>query len=156
MTKFPIVAAAALALSLPAPLSAQVPADIELEAVQPLSGSWGYRAIAGGTEAAFVDPAAARRLVIRCNRAARTVSIIRTGVPAATSTLSVWTTSLSRSVPARFLATGELYGDVAATDPLLDAIAFSRGRFATGAAGAPLAAVPDSPEVARVIEDCRS
>jgi len=39
---------------------------------------------------------------------------------------------------------------------LLDAMAFSRGRFATAASGAPMLTVPSAPEVTRVVEDCRS
>ena len=136
--------------------SAQVPAQIELDTVAPISGSWTYRAVAGGSEADFLDASAARRLTIRCNRSVRTVSIIRSGVPAAAPTLSIWSSTMARSVPARFLATKELVADMPATDPLLDAIAFSRGRLATAASGAPMVAVPAWPEIDRVIEDCRS
>jgi hypothetical protein len=137
-------------------VSAQAPAQIDLETVQPIAGTWGYRSIEGGSQADYVDASAAVRLQIRCNRAARTVSIIRTGVPAAAPTLAIWTTSLSRTVPARFLATNELVADLASPDPLLDAIAFSRGRIATAASGAPMVAVGSGPETTRVIEDCRS
>ena len=147
---------AACALPFVSPASAQAPAQVDVAAVQPLRGSWSYRAVAGGSEAAFADLAATRRLVLRCNRAARTVSVGRTGVARAAPTLAIWTSTTSRSVPSRFLPTGELVADIAATDPLLDAIAFSRGRFATGAAGAPMVAVPAWPELSRVIEDCRS
>ena len=111
---------AALALPCVPMASAQAPAPIDLETVQPIGGAWGYRAIAGGSEADYVDAAAAVRLQLRCNRATRTVSVIRTGVPAAAPTLAIWTTSLSRSVPARFLATKELVADLAAKEPLLD------------------------------------
>ena len=156
MTKTFSALAAALALPLSTPAVSQAPAAIDLESVPPVSGVWSYRAIAGGSEAAFMDASAARRTVVRCNRAARTVSVSRIGVAAAAPTLSIWTTSLSRSVPSRFLPGGELVADLRATDPLLDAMSFSRGRFATGAAGAPLLAVPVSPEVERVIEDCRT
>lgn len=148
--------AAALLLPPLSAASAQAPAQIDLQSVRPISGAWAYRAITGGSEADFVDASSAVRMEIRCNRAARTVSIIRTQVPAAAPSLAIWTTSLSRTIPARFLATKELIGDLAATDPLLDAIAFSDGRFASAAAGAPMTAVPAWPEVARVIEDCRS
>ena len=40
-------------------------------------------------------------------------------------------------------------------DELLDAMAFSRGRFVIEQAGAPTLVVPAYPEVGRVIEDCR-
>jgi hypothetical protein len=155
--KNPMLAFAAVFLLPPVSVaSAQAPAQIALENVQPVSGLWTYQAIAGGSEADFIDSTAAVRLKVRCNRSARTVSVIRTGVPAAAPNLSVWTTSLSRTVPARFLSTKELVADLQANDPLLDAIAFSRGRFATAATGAPMVAVPAWPETTRVIEDCRS
>ena len=44
---------------------------------------------------------------------------------------------------------------LAARDPLLDAMAFSRGRFAIEQAGAAPLVVPAWAEVGRVIEDCR-
>jgi len=148
--------AAALLLPLSTSSSAQAPAAIDLESVQPIAGQWVYRSLPAATEADFVDAAGTVRLMIRCNRAGRTVSLIRTGVAAAAPTLSVWTTSASRSLPSSFQSTKELTATLAATDPLLDAIAFSRGRFATGAAGAPMVAVPVWAELSRVVEDCRS
>jgi hypothetical protein len=156
MRKLKYAFAAACALPLTAPALSQAPGAVDLDSVVPLSGSWIYRPIAGGSEAAFVDQGAARRVVIRCNRVARIVSIVRTAVPAAAPTLSIWTTSGSRAIASRFEATKVLTADIAATDPLLDSIAFSRGRFATAAASAPMLAVAVSPEPARVIEDCRS
>jgi hypothetical protein len=155
MRKLMFALAAASALPLLSSASAQAPAQVDLATVQPISGKWTYRAIEGGSEADFIDAAATVRMAIRCNRAVRTVSIIRSGVPAAAPTLAVWTTTSSKTVPARYLATKELIADAAATDPLLDAIAFSDGRFATAASGAPMLAVPAWTEIARVIEDCR-
>lgn len=43
----------------------------------------------------------------------------------------------------------------AARDPLLDAMAFSRGRFAIQSDGLPTLYVPSWPEIGRVLEDCR-
>ena len=40
-------------------------------------------------------------------------------------------------------------------DPLLDQIAFSRGRFLVQVEGGPSLVVPAWPEFARVVEDCR-
>ena len=156
MRKSLFALAAAFTLPLEAPALSQGPAQIDLDFVAPILGSWSYQAYAGGSHAAFTDTAVTQRLILRCNRASRTVSIVRTGVSAAAPTLSVWTTSTARALPSRFDATRTLTADLRATDPLLDAIAFSRGRFATGAAGLPMVAVPVWPEVSRVIEDCRS
>jgi len=152
-----IATAALAALASSAALSAQAsaPTEFSIESVTATAGTWSYRSYAGGSEAAFAD-AGGTRLLVRCNRVARTVSIARTGVPAATAAMSVWTTSLSRSVPARFEATRVLTADVAATDPLLDAISLSRGKFGTSALGAPPVAVPNWGQISRVIEDCRS
>jgi len=155
MTKSKFAFAAALALPFAAPALSQSPAQVDVDAVQPISGIWSYQAVQGGSHAAFADSAGTQRLIIRCNRSARTVSLVRTGVPAAAPTLSIWTSTLSRAVPSRYDTTRSLTADLAAGDPLLDAIAFSRGRFATGAAGAPMVAVPTAAEVSRVIEDCR-
>ena len=44
---------------------------------------------------------------------------------------------------------------LAATDPLLDAMAFSRGRFVVEQAGAPPLVLPAWAEIGRVVEDCR-
>jgi hypothetical protein len=45
--------------------------------------------------------------------------------------------------------------ELSPTDPQLDALAFSRGRFLVGLSGSADVIVPSWPEVARVIEDCR-
>ena len=157
-----IVPAVIAALSFPSPSIAQSPptapavASVDVDTLTPLAGTWSYRSYAGGSEAAFADTGGVRRLIVRCNRIARTISIARTGVPAATAVLYIWTSSASRGVPARFETSQILTADLAATDPLLDAIAFTRGRFATSALGAPLIAFPGWPESERVIEDCRT
>ena len=44
---------------------------------------------------------------------------------------------------------------LAVRDPLLDAMAFSRGRFMLEVAGFPALYLPAWAEVGRVIEDCR-
>ena len=61
-----------------------------------------------------------------------------------------------RTCPRRYdPATGRVTADAGAYDPLLDAIASSRGRIGFSTSGAPALVVPPWAEVARVIEDCR-
>ena len=48
------------------------------------------------------------------------------------------------------------YVSLPASDPLLDQMAFSRGRFLVAAEGGPSLVVPAWPELARVVEDCRA
>lgn len=76
---------------------------------------------------------------------------------ASVAPLLVRTTSLARTVTVRPLA-ADAPQATAALDPrdsLLDAIAFSRGRFLVEQAGAPTLVLPAWAEVGRVIEDCR-
>ena len=76
---------------------------------------------------------------------------------AATAPLTVRTSSASRALAVQ--PTGGALPYVAAAlavnDPLLDAMAFSRGRVALQQEGAPVLVVPSWAEIGRVVEDCR-
>ena len=131
-----------LLFAVAAPAAAQVaPISFEAGKLLPLtSGQWSYAATASGSEARY-----GATFSIRCDRATRTVIISRPG--AAPAVLTIATDSVTRNLPAG--------GRLLANDPLLDAIAFSRGRFLVSGGGAALA-IPTWPEAARSIEDCRS
>jgi hypothetical protein len=105
-------------------------------------GQWTYARTPSGSEARF-----GALFTIQCNSAARLVVLRRTdGAPPAT--LTIVTDMLERSVPAS--------GTLGAGDPLLDAIACSRGRFIVSGGGAAPLVLPALPEAARSIEDCRN
>ena len=125
-----------------APAAAQVaPVSFEAGKLLPLTpGQWTYAASATGSEARY-----GAAFSLRCDRATRTVIISRPG--AAPTVLTIATDSDTRNLP--------VGGRLLANDPLLDAIAFSRGRFLVSEGGATLA-IPTWPEAARSIEDCRS
>lgn len=133
----------AAALQAATPMAVQPAPDWRAAPVT--AGTWSWRPIPSGSEAIFQDYRGPQ-LVVRCNRAVRAVSLLRTGAIGGAPVV-VRTTSIERTLPA--LAT------LSAADPLLDAIAFSRGRFAVEVAGAPRLIVPTWPEAARSIEDCR-
>lgn len=135
---------------------APVAAALDFANAPATAGSWGYQLAPGGSSARFVDTGAIGRLTIECTRATRRVNISQTSaVPSAT--LLVWTSSLSRGLAARFEPNAmRVTAQLAAMDPLLDAIAFSRGRIAVQLAGSSPLVVPAAPEAARVIEDCRT
>jgi hypothetical protein len=155
MTRKSVAAAAVLCFAGAA--AAQVaPTTPDYSTALPRPGSWGYAPLAGGRSARFVDTTGTARLVIQCTMATRQVTIALTSsAPAAT--LSVWTTSLTRVLPARFEANAmRVAAVVGARDPLLDAIAFSRGRIAVHMPGSVAVVAPAAPEAARVIEDCRN
>jgi hypothetical protein len=154
--------AAAFALIAPSSLSAQT-AVPDFSAATPIAGNWTYAATAEGSEATFSNPSALPQLSIRCIKATRRVSIAKPATAAAPF-MYVWTSSTVRSIPASFNPlTNRISIDVTSNDPLLDALAFSRGRIgvivaqsAGSAAQSVQLVVPAWPEIARVVEDCRS
>ncbi|WP_294173582.1 hypothetical protein [uncultured Sphingomonas sp.] len=135
-----IVIAAALQAATPA-----VAPVADWRAVPVAGGSWIWRAVPGGSEAVFTDVRGAQ-FALRCTVASRRVSLTRTGAISG-APLVVRTSSGDRTLP--------WIANLPATDPLLDAIAFSRGKFAVEVAGAPRLVVPAWPEAARAVEDCR-
>lgn len=135
-----------------APAKAQ--ADFSHSPVSP--GSWVYRAVTGGSEAAFVDGTGTTRMVIACGKVTRLVTLSRISAAPAAS-MSFWTSSVTRNLASRFDQTsGRVIAQLGAADPLLDSIAFSRGRFAISMPGSPAYVLPAGTEIAHVVEDCRA
>jgi hypothetical protein len=146
--------AAAFALLGTSSLAAQSIPDLTY--ATPLAGTWTYAPASDGSEAVFADATGRSQLWVHCAHAARRVTIAKSASTAA-PLLGVWTSSQTRSVPARFSpATARLTIDLGAYDALLDAIANSRGRVGFVAGAQPPLVAPSWPEVARVIEDCRA
>jgi hypothetical protein len=147
------IAFAAMACALAfGPAKAQ--ADFSYSPVSP--GTWTYRAVAGGSEAAFVDATGTARMVVACGKVTRLVTLSRISAAPAAS-MSFWTSSATRDLASRFdQASGRVIAQLGAGDPLLDAIAFSRGRFAISMPGSPVTVLPAGTEVAHVVEDCRA
>jgi hypothetical protein len=110
------------------------------------AGAWTWRGSADASEALFSDSRGVQ-LVIRCTRSTRRVNLSRVGAPAA-QPIRIATTSSERQLP--------LGNMLLASDPLLDAIAFSRGRLWVDVTGAMPLVLRSAPEPARAIEDCRS
>ena len=147
--------AAALALIAASSLHAQTPIT-DFSTATPIAGNWNFTASATGSEASFLNPSALPQLTIRCTKATRRVAIAKPATAAAAS-ITVWTSSSARPVPASFNPlTQRITIDLVSNDPLLDALAFSRGRVGITVAGSPSLVVPAAPEIARVVEDCRA
>jgi hypothetical protein len=107
-----------------------------------------------GSEARFANAAGNPQLWVHCTRATRRVTIAKPASAAAP--FNLWTSSVTKSVPSSFnAASARLTIDLPAWDPLLDALATSRGRIGVSAGTQPPLVLPAWPEVARVIEDCR-
>jgi hypothetical protein len=155
--------AAALALTAASSLHAQTatapgapaPAQaVDLSYATPAAGTWNYASTTDGSQAVFRTSALAQ-LTIKCVRTTRVVTISKPA-SAAAPFLFVWTSNGARSFPASFdPSTGQVSVRLNAQDPMLDAVAFSRGRMGVSITGSPALVVPAWPETARVIEDCR-
>jgi hypothetical protein len=140
----------------PATPTPAVAAQPDYSIATPVAGEWVYSSANGISEAKFLSSLGVQQLAIRCTIATRRVTIAKAATGAAPY-LNVWTTSQARALPSSFLpASAVLSADVGAYDPLLDAIAFSRGRIAVGVSGEPALVVPAWAEPARVVEDCRA
>jgi len=147
--------AAALALLVPASLPAQT-AIADLSTAMPIAGTWNYSVSAIGSEANFLNTSALPQLTIRCTKATRRVTVAKPATRAA-AMMTVWTSSAVRAVPASFNPlTNRISIEIVSNDPLLDSLAFSRGRVGITVGTTPSLVVPAWPEVARVVEDCRS
>jgi len=151
-----ITFAALAAIALASLTSAQTNAAADYSYLPTMPGAWGYFPVAGGSEARFVDTAGMARVTLHCTMASRQVTISASS-PVSATTLFVWTTSTSRTLPARFVPTAlRVSAELAARDNLLDAIAFTRGSFAVQLPAKAAVVVPASPEAARAVEDCRN
>ena len=151
-----ILAAAALALTAdPTPNVAGSPLATDLTYSTPIGGNWSYAATGDGSEATFANATGQPQLTIRCTRSTRRVTLLK-AAPAASPSLWVWTSSQRRSLPATYDASAaRVSADLQAMDPLLDAMASSRGRIGFSTSGVAALVVPPWADVARVVEDCR-
>lgn len=94
--------------------------------------------------------------MLRCNRSAATVTIEQPATATGAVPVTIQTTALRRTLTASPQGTAPvLAASVPAGDPLLDAITFSRGRFAILTPGLEPLYVPSWSEVGRVVQDCR-
>lgn len=134
----------------------QPPAPVDWRDWPVTPGTWVYERDARGTRALFGTASADAALVLRCDVGDRRVYLSRAGT--STAPLTIRTSSVARAVAVQ--STGGAAAYVAAAfapnDTLLDAMAFSRGRFAITQPGAATLVVPAWAEVGRVIEDCRA
>ena len=137
----------------PAPMPTPAAADWRDWPATP--GSWVYRQDERGSIALFGRIGEDADLTLRCDRARARVYLSRRGE--GQGTMTVRTSSTLRSLNAMPTGGTPPYRAVELTprDSLLDAMAYSRGRFAIEGQGQPPLVVPAWGEIHRVIEDCR-
>ena len=140
----------------PAPPSTPVPSFGNWMDAPQTPGDWSY----GGGLASFGEAGSLPRLTLRCEGGGQ-ISIGYYGTAAHPVSMTIRTEVMERAIgqvtlaPADARGLAPIVGIVPARDPLLDAMAFSKGRFAVEVSGQPALYVPAYPEVTRVIEDCR-
>jgi hypothetical protein len=125
----------------------QTPGDWRYSVGQPGSGTGIAQFVADGRVLVALSCLRDRGIV-------RLQHLAAPGVPLLAATLTLRTEFGDRAFGAQTLE-GSPYVELAARDPLLDAMAFSKGRFAVEAPGLAPLYLPSWPEVTRVIEDCR-
>lgn len=117
-------------------------------------GTWRYSAQGARSEAVFVGRNDAALLRLRCLADSRMVVLSLPESSAARPVVTVRAQTATRTLEAQ-PAGRETLALLDPRDPLLDAMAFARGRFAVEASGLPALYLPSWPEMTRVIEDCR-
>ena len=132
------------------------PAPVEWQYRPATPGTWSYRTEGAGSAATFSSPASGTLLSVRCDPAAGRISFLRAGAGAGAGqgSLTIRTSFGAVSWPATSSSSGTL-ALRAASDTVLDQIAYSRGRFAVEAQGLDTLILPAWAELGRVIEDCR-
>jgi len=138
----------------PAPPPAP-PAPADWRDAPATPGTWTWANEAGRSTARYGQPGQPSLAVLTCDLARRTTNLWRTGTAGSTALLVVTATSARRALTASAAPTGGVIASLPGSDPLLDAIAFSRGRFMLETPGNPPLYLPSWPELSRVVEDCR-
>lgn len=140
------------------PLPAPVPLGSDWRDWPLTPGDWFYRQDARGSVALFGAAGAPAAVSLRCDLAARSVrlSVLRNApMPLTVRTSSTLRTLATVVAQADAGAPVYIVSDLAVSDPILDAMGFSRGRFVIEQAGAAPLVIPAYPEILRVTEDCR-
>lgn len=119
-------------------------------------GDWSFKRENGNSFAQFGQSGSEPVFELFCNLSGGRVELIRYGSGMKPGVITVRTETTSRTISARLSPDAEVLGaGVPVRDPLLDAMALTRGRFAVETPELSTLYLPAWAEVTRVIEDCR-
>jgi hypothetical protein len=141
----------------PAPVS-QAPAYDSWMDAPATPGTWVYSATANGSKADFGTPGTLQGFTFSCRAttAGPQIEFMRYHFAKDFVPFTVRTETATRTFQARVSSQMTiLVSGIDPRDPLLDAMALSKGRFAVETDGLPPLYLPSHAEVSRVIEDCR-
>lgn len=116
-------------------------------------GDWHYRTAGADRIAEFRSPAGGQIFQMICTADRDLMLAVIARAPNARA-ITIRTEHGDRAISANAMESS-VAAILTPTDPLLDMMAFSKGRFAVEVAGGPQLFLPAWPEVTRVIEDCR-
>lgn len=121
------------------------------------SGDWVYRQDARGSIALFGNPGQDALLTLRCDTNENLLYLSRAGNPTNGAKMTIRTSHTLKSYTAAPTGASPAYAAIAInpSDAILDALVYTRGRFAVETDGMQSIAVPSWAEVVHVIEDCR-
>lgn len=117
-------------------------------------GEWRYSGQGARTEATFSGRDNGALLRLRCHTDSRSIVLSLPESGSARPFVTIRTHTATRTIEAK-PASREMVVTFEPHDPLLDAMAFARGRFAIESEGLNPLFLPSWAEVSRVIEDCR-
>lgn len=146
----------------PAPLAPpQAPLALDWMDASLTQGAWRYNDYGSGAgkRSLFSDPDNTFYFALACASGpdGMLVQFDRTGSPAKRYlAMTIRTETTQRTLTAERFGSQMIIAGVPASDPLLDAMALSKGRFAVEVEGEATLILPSHAEVSRVIEDCRS
>ncbi len=176
LTALPLAVLAALSACVPAPKPLPAPTPVPTPTPTPAPaptptptysnwmdapqtpGDWFYIPAPPNSIAAFGPAQRQPLFAMRCDVASHTVSLGRTDPSTTPQPMTIRTETATRTfsaVPAQGSVEHLVATRLPATNSFLDAIAFSKGRFAVEVEGEPTLYLPSWPEITRVIEDCR-
>ena len=115
-------------------------------------GDWTYSRDSRGSVGQFGASGRTAMLSLRCDVQTRRITL---SAPA--QHVVIRTSSMTKQLPAQLTGGTPAYiaADIMSNDPILDAMAFSRGRILVEAEGQQPVILPSWAEIARIIEDCR-
>ena len=146
--------APARAIARPAP-PPPPPAPTDWRDAARTPGTWSWTREDGASVARYGLAGQRAVAVLSCDPASRTTKLWRNSAATTEPLLVVTTTGTRKVLSASAEQGGGVFARLAPRDPLLDAIAFSRGRFMLETPGNTPLYLPSWPELTRVIEDCR-
>ncbi|HEY0043641.1 MAG TPA: hypothetical protein VGB62_03735 [Allosphingosinicella sp.] len=143
----------------PAPQPAQprpAPSTVNWPDLPLAPGTWTYRDEGRTSTAAYGVAGGQPVFVMRCDKTARQVTLARLGAsPAPRFVIRTSNGDRTLGAAAQPALPGYLAAALPSSDRFLDALAFSRGRFAVEAQGLERLVLPSWAEISRAIEDCR-